>query len=129
MEPRMIPVNRRRLFSLSAGVALAGTPLAALTAPRQGDLREDVAILGHAWRTMHPGLYRYNTPEQINAVLSTLEQQWTGAQTFAERMLALTRATAAVRCGHTYPSPFNSPDATVALMYPGRTLVPFRFRW
>ncbi|TPW05288.1 MAG: peptidase S41 [bacterium] len=125
----MHPLSRRRLFQLSGGLALAAASSPALAQASPGDLRGDIAILRHAWETMHPGLYRYNTPAQMADRFAGLDAAWSTPGSFQDRLLALTRVTAAVRCGHTFPSPFNSSDATVAQMYPGRALVPFRFRW
>lgn len=125
----MNPLSRRRLFQLSGGLALAAAAPSALAQASVGDLRGDIAILRHAWETMHPGLYRYNTPAQMADRFARLETAWAAPGSFQDRLLALTRITAAVRCGHTFPSPYNSTDATVAQMYPARALVPFRFRW
>lgn len=125
----MRPLSRRRLFQMSGGLALAAAAPSAMARATPGDLRGDIAILRHAWETMHPGIYRYNSPAQIADRFAGLDAAWSAPGSFQDRLLALTRVTAAVRCGHTYPSPYNSPDATVAQMYPGRTLVPFRFRW
>lgn len=126
--------SRRRLVQLSGGLALAAVAPSALARAAfaqasPGDLRGDIAILRQAWETMHPGLYRYSTPAQVADRFSGLEAAWSAPASFQDRLLALTRVTAAVRCGHTFPSPYNSADATVAQMYPGRALVPFRFRW
>ncbi|HST92681.1 MAG TPA: S41 family peptidase [Brevundimonas sp.] len=125
----MTALTRRNLIHLSAGAALAAAAGPVRARPTQRDLRDDVAILRQAWETLHPGLYRYNTADQIRDRLTALETAWLAAPAFADQLLALTRATATVRCGHTYPSPYNSADDLVASMYPGRTLVPFRFRW
>ncbi|HZV84759.1 MAG TPA: hypothetical protein VFF48_07215, partial [Brevundimonas sp.] len=125
----MTALTRRNLIHLSAGAALAAAAGPVGAQPTQGDLRGDVALLRQAWETLHPGLYRYNTPGQIEDRLTALERAWLGTAAFPDRLLVLTRTTAAVRCGHTYPSPYNSTDPIVAQMYPGRTLVPFRFRW
>ena len=125
----MHPLSRRRLFQLSGGLALAAAAPPAPAQASAGDLRGDIAILREAWETMHPGLYRYSTPAQIADRFAGLEAAWSAPGSFQDRLLALTRVTAAVRCGHTFPSPYNSGDATVAQMYPARALVPFRFRW
>ncbi len=128
-----MPSNRRRLLQLTGGLALvAGTPgWADIGAGDRvtDDWSSDVAILRQAWETMHPGVYRYSTPEEISARLDGLARAWAAPRTFRERFLALTRVTASLRCGHTYPSPYNSSDATVARIYPDRSLVPFLFRW
>lgn len=125
----MSPLSRRRLFQLSGAAAFA------VASPVRGrdlspaDLRGDVAILRRVWETMHPGLYRYSTPEQITARLDDLSDAWATPGSFRDRFLALTRVTASIRCGHTFPSPWNGDDAMVAGLYPDRSLAPFRFRW
>ena len=124
----MPSLHRRRLLQLSAGLGLAAaTPAWALTI--SDDWSGDVAILRQTWEAMHPGLYRYSTPDEITARLDGLAQVWRTPGSFRDRFLALTRVTASIRCGHTYPSPYNGSDAMVAALYPDRSLVPFRFRW
>lgn len=123
-----MPLNRRRLLQLSAGLTLgAGTPGWADTVTE--DWSGDVAILRQAWETMHPGVYRYSTPQEVSARLDGLARAWAAPGSFRDRFLALTRVTASLKCGHTYPSPYNSGAATVARIYPDRSLVPFLFRW
>ncbi|PIB94195.1 S41 family peptidase [Caulobacter sp. FWC2] len=123
-----MPLNRRRLLQLSGGLAL-GAALPAWADTVTDDWSGDVAILRQAWETMHPGVYRYSTPQEISARLDGLARAWAAPGTFRDRFLALTRVTASLKCGHTYPSPYNSSDATVARIYPDRSLVPFLFRW
>lgn len=122
----MSALSRRHLLQLSAGLALAPGALARASSQ---DLLGDVAILRQTWEAMHPGLYRYNTTAQIADRFAALEAAWAAPGSFQDRLLALTRVTAAIRCGHTFPSPYNSSDTVVEQMYPARALVPFRFRW
>ena len=129
-ELHMPTLDRRRLLQLSAGLALSGVaPARAQDAVLTEDWREDVALLRLAWEQMHPGTYRYNTPAQITERLDGLRDVWRGPGTFRERFLALSRVTASLRCGHTYPSPYNGDARMLARLYPGRSLVPFRFLW
>ncbi|MDG2528152.1 S41 family peptidase [Caulobacter endophyticus] len=121
-------LSRRRLLQLSGGLALCATTYGRAETVTD-DWSGDVAILRQAWETMHPGVYRYSTPEEITARLNSLARAWTAPGSFRDRFLALTRVTASLKCGHTYPSPYNSSDATVARIYPDRSLVPFLFRW
>ena len=124
----MSSLNRRRLLQLSAGLGLvSATP--AWARVLADDWSGDVAILRQTWEAMHPGLYRYNTPADITGRLNGLAAAWKAPTSFRDRFLALTRVTASIRCGHTYPSPYNGSDAMVAALYPGASLVPFRFRW
>lgn len=132
--PRVTLLTRRRLFQLSAAfAATSATPLPALARSADGritqDWSADIAILRSAWETMHPGLYRYSTPEQITARLDGLAEAWATPATFRQRFLALSRVTASVRCGHTYPNPYNARAAARDPLYADRSLVPFRFRW
>jgi hypothetical protein len=123
-----MPLNRRRLLQLSGGLAFgAATP--GRTDIVTEDWSGDVAILRQAWATMHPGVYRYSSPQEISTRLDGLARAWSTPGSFRERFLALTQVTASLKCGHTYPSPYNSGDATVARIYPDRSLVPFLFRW
>lgn len=123
-----MPLNRRRLLQLSGVLALgAASPSWADTVI--DDWSGDIAILRQAWETMHPGVYRYSTPQDVSARLDGLMRTWTSPGSFRDRFLALTRVTASLKCGHTYPNPYNSSDATVARIYPDRSLVPFLFRW
>lgn len=127
-----MPLNRRRLLQLSGGLALgASAPVSALAGADtvSADWSSDVAILRRAWEAMHPGVYRYSTPDEVSRRLDGLARAWSAPGSFRDRFMALTRVTASLKCGHTYPSPYNSSDATVALMYPDRALVPFLFRW
>lgn len=123
----MSPLNRRRLIQLSAGLGFAAAP--AWARQTSEDWSGDVAILRQVWETMHPGLYRYSAPDEVTARLDGLAEAWRKPGSFRNRFLALSRVTASIRCGHTYPSPYNGSEAVVAAMYPDRSLVPFRFRW
>ena len=124
----MSALNRRRLFQFSGGLALAGAA-PAWSAPSGEDWSDDIDILRQAWNTLHPGLYRYTTPPALETALDALAVSWRSPQGFRERFLALTRVTASIQCGHTYPSPYNGRDAVVSRLYPDRALVPFQFRW
>lgn len=59
----------RRLLLLLALLLVPGAAVAQPTAATRlnaKDLQADVAILRRAYETLHPGLYRYNTPEQMD---------------------------------------------------------------
>ncbi len=126
----MKSLHRRRLLQLSAGLALtsAATPSWSRTAS-SADLRGDVAILREAFTALHPAIHRYNTPPEMAARFDALEASWTSPGRFEDRFLALSRLTAAVRCGHTYPNPYNQTRVVRDQMFAGRRLVPFEFIW
>jgi C-terminal processing protease CtpA/Prc len=110
------------LVLIPSGAALAETRLPAK------DLQADVAILRRAYETLHPGLYRYNTPEQMDKAFRDLEAEFQQDRTLTEAYLAFSVFAAKVKCGHTYPNFYNQTDAIQnALFKAGR--VPFYFRW
>ncbi|WP_428151905.1 S41 family peptidase [Brevundimonas sp.] len=125
----MKSLSRRRLLQITGGLALASAAPARAGVAIGEDWSSDVGILRRAWETLHPGLYRYATPAEVTGRLDRLATEWAAPGSFRDRFAALTRVTASIRCGHTFPSPYNASDAVVARMYPDRSLVPFRFVW
>jgi hypothetical protein len=93
------------------------------------DLRSDLQVLRRAYETLHPGLYRYNSPTQVTAQFDAVDRYFSIDRTLGETFLALTRLTAAIRCGHSYPNFWNQSDAVASALFEGRDKLPFRFRW
>lgn len=118
-------IDRRGFIRLGAAAAFAGTP-ALLRAQPAG---RDVEILAEAFRTMHPGLYRYASPRTVEARFAALGEAFAAAPTLAGKYLALSRMLGSVRCGHTYANFYNQDDAVSAALFAGRNRLPFRFRW
>lgn len=122
-------LSRRRLLHLTSSLAFtAATPALARHTALE-DWSGDIEILRQTWQAMHPGLYRYSTPDQMTARLDDLSTAWKTPGSFRDRFLALTRVTASVRCGHTYASPYNGEAVVRDQLYLGRELVPFQFVW
>lgn len=113
--------TRRGVLAAGAAGLMAGPVSAA-------DLRGDIAILRQAYGALHPGLHRYATPAAIEAGFRRLEQRLLATDSVADRLLALNRFTAMVKCGHTQPNPYNQSDAVDAAILRPRRL-PFAFRW
>lgn len=117
----------------SRRAALLGAAAAALApnawAEPLGDLSGDVAILRDAYETLHPGLYRYNTPREQGARFDALARAWSHPQTRAEAYLSLSRFLTAVKCGHTYANFYNQSDEVQAELFDAQRLLPFQFAW
>jgi hypothetical protein len=99
---------------------------------------DDVRLLRRIYTTLHPGLLRYNTHEQIergfDELETTLETKSRSARglTLGTTYLELSRFLATIRCGHTYANFFNQRKELAAglLDHNGeRKRVPFAFRW
>jgi hypothetical protein len=119
------------LFAAAASAAAQPTaaPLAASSVLSSSDLRADLATLRKTYLALHPGLYRYNTPVELAARFDSVDRYFGSDRTLGEAFLALTRLTAAIRCGHTYPNFYNQSDAVAQALFERRDKVPFEFRW
>lgn len=122
-------INRRTLLHRAA-VITAAAPLSSLAGAAQGtsETLDDLTIVRRAL-ALHPGLYRYQSPAGFERRLARFAEEWRGKADRASRFLALSRLTAAVRCGHTQCNPFNQSEAVVAELFDRPTRVPCRFRW
>lgn len=117
--------SRRSILLGAAGAALAPNAWA----EELGDVSSDIALLRDAYETLHPGLYRYNTPREMNARFDALARAWSRPQTRAEAYLSLSRFLATVKCGHTYANFYNQSEAVQAELFDAQRLLPFQFAW
>jgi hypothetical protein len=122
--------------------AAASQPAAAASAPAPAEaraltadtrlaaarLREDAALLRRAFEALHPGLYRDNTPAEIDAAFAQLNKTFARDRTLAEAYLAFTQFTAQLRCGHTWPNFLNQPRSVREALFNAPRL-PFEFKW
>ena len=92
-------------------------------------LRDDIQILRRALETLHPGLYRYNTPDDLSRRFSTLEARLANGATLAESYLAIGALTSGLRCGHTFPNPANQSDSVAGPLFHHTPRTPFYFEW
>lgn len=114
---------------LTSMIGSAQQVLSRTTVLPAGGLQEDVKILRAAFEQLHPGLYRYNTRQQMDAAFDHLAGDFTKDQTLEAAFLRLSAFTAQVRCGHTYPSFFNQSDAVTTALFQSPKRLPFFFRW
>lgn len=91
-------------------------------------LLADLALLEELVRTLHPGLERYNTPAQIDALFASARVELGRDRTLGDAFLVLTRLTAALRCGHSYPNFSNQAKAVAETLLRAPRL-PLLFRW
>jgi hypothetical protein len=120
------------LFAICLGVAHALAAAPAPAAPAlipANQLQADLSILRRAYEELHPGLYRYNSREQMAASFKALEAELSRDLTLQQAYLAFSGFLAKVKCGHTYANFFNQPDPVVEALFKGQDKVPFYFRW
>lgn len=92
-------------------------------------LAEDVAVLERAYKALHPGLYRYSSPRQVDRSFADLRDRLKGGATLQQAYVAFSEFATTVRCGHTYANPYNQPDEVMAALTAGRNRLPFNFTW
>ena len=119
-------MNRRQMIAALGATALIPTLARAATSP--ADLRGDIAILREAL-TLHPGLYRYASPAEVEARIAALETAFAATATLDEQYLVLSRFLATIRCGHSYANFFNQRKAVTSALFDRPTRLPFSFRW
>lgn len=117
-----IDLDRR---SLLLALGAAGLPFPALAATPRSDPEWVRTLL----TTLHPGLYRYQTPAEFDRRHAVFARAWDRAPSLDARYLGLSRLLAQIRCGHSHVNPYNQKKAIVARLTGGRRLLPFRFRW
>ncbi len=119
-------------IGLAGALGLACTAIAAgqqVAVVRATELQADFAVLRRAYEELHPGLYRYNTKEQMDAAFTDLAQRLNHDQPLQDAYLAFSVFAAKVKCGHTYANFFNQRKALAEQLFEGRTRVPFYFEW
>jgi hypothetical protein len=126
MRHRLLAVLFAVLCTCAASASAAGTAEPAFDA---ADIQADIDVLQHAYETLHPGLYRYNTPQTMRGHFATLRAALDGRRTLTETYLALSEFAAKVRCGHTYANFYNQPESIRSALFEGHNRVPFEFRW
>jgi len=114
--------------ALYCGPSLAAEPPTAKPLTAEG-LQADVDLLAAAYKRLHPGLYRYNTPEQIDGHLADLRAALRGEPDLGRSFLAFSQFAAKIRCGHTYPNFYNQSEAVADALFHDSNKVPFEFRW
>ena len=91
-------------------------------------VERDVALLRTLFEALHPGLYRYLTPAELDRAEAALLAELGPRPTLASAYLAFSRFTARLRCGHTFLNPNNQSDEVQRALLDGPR-VPFAFRW
>lgn len=120
-------MDRRHFLGCSLAVsAVGGNGTAATANPAAAT---DIALVREILTALHPGLYRYSSPAEIDAGLTRLELQWTAQPDLATRYLNLSRFLATIKCGHSYANFYNQSDTVKAQLFGGETRLPFAFKW
>jgi C-terminal processing protease CtpA/Prc len=102
----------------------AAAPADLTPAQAVGELR----LLKRALVALHPGLYRYRTPRQVDAEFALAEAAVGQGASVATMYLQASRLAAAVQCGHTWANPLNQSEAVVQRLFRAKDKLPLRLR-
>lgn len=91
-------------------------------------LSEDFNILKKALLEIHPGLYRYNTKDQIDSIFNHFQVIFSKPLSYQEAFLNFTKLTSAIKCGHTFPSFYNQTGFIQEVVLNQKDKMPFAFR-
>lgn len=90
-------------------------------------MQKDLAILKESFTKLHPGLYKYNSPAQMEANFEELEKLASKPLELKKFYLALAQFAAKVKCGHTFLNPLNVADAVAKNLF-SEQVVPLYFK-
>ncbi|HAA24059.1 MAG TPA: hypothetical protein DCP28_36760 [Cytophagales bacterium] len=93
------------------------------------ELQADIDLAVEAYRTLHPGLYRYLDETSLTQAETKLRERLGEPTSLAEAFLAFTEFTGKIQCGHTYANFWNQKSTTQALLFNQPDKLPFTFQW
>lgn len=91
-------------------------------------LKEDFDVFKRTLIAIHPGIYRYNTPESLEKDFTALENKLKNPLSEAEVFLLFSQFTEKIKCGHTYANPYNQNSLVRERLFNGKTYLPYYFR-
>jgi C-terminal processing protease CtpA/Prc len=109
---------------LICGVAPAGAAPDFSAEQAQRDLR----LLQRAFVDLHPGLYRYTTPAQIDEAFRSANTEVTQGASRAQMFLLASKLAAMVHCGHTWAGPYNQSQPVKDELLGRADKLPFTLR-
>lgn len=91
-------------------------------------LQADFEILKNTLTIIHPGVYRYQSPERLEKISREFESKLNDSLPEGEFVKLISQFVSAIRCGHTFANPFNQNPLLRERIFGGKTYLPFYFR-
>jgi hypothetical protein len=91
-------------------------------------LQADFAVFKKALTTIHPGIYRYNTPESLEKDFAELQGKLNREMSESELFILISQFTNKIKCGHTYTNFYNQDEKLKERLFNQRTYLPFYFQ-
>lgn len=118
------PIIMKKLFIL----LFFSQSLLAQTILKADALQKDFEILRKSYEQMHPGLYKYQSKELIDAAFETCKIALSKDQTLTEAYLNIHKLTSSFKCGHAYPNFFNQEEFLKKEVFEQKNALPFHFK-
>lgn len=107
---------------------LLSQSLFAQTILKADALQKDFEIMRRSYEQMHPGLYKYQSKETIDAAFENCKKALNKDQTLTEAYLHIHQLTASFKCGHAYPNFFNQEEFLKKEVFEQKNTLPFHFK-
>ena len=106
------------------------TPIEVAALPKVSaeDLLADFRIAKKALLTLHPGLYRYRSEEEIDELFALFEEKMNRPLSYREAYLLYSEMLAQIRCGHTYANFWNQSGLIQEVVFNQTDKLPLTFR-
>lgn len=91
-------------------------------------LKEDFAVFKNTLTTIHPGIYRYNTPESLEKDFAELEAKLNKPTAEGDFLILISQIANKIKCGHTYANPYNQSDNLKKAIFNQKNYLPFYFK-
>jgi hypothetical protein len=92
------------------------------------DLQKDFAIARKSYEQMHPGLYKYQSKQEIDRAFEECKTALNHDQSLAEAYLNFHKLTAKFQCGHAYPNFYNQAGFLKKELFEQKVCLPFQFQ-
>ena len=114
----------RNVYKLKRVVENTAKPV--VLSPEQ--MKEDAGVLQRALVSLHPGVYRYNTPASLEREFVILESKLNSPMSEGDYFVLVAQLLNKLQCGHTFANPYNQDAKLRSRLFDGQTYLPFYFQ-
>jgi len=90
-------------------------------------LKEDWMVFKNTLIAIHPGIYRYNSPENLEKEFTEFEKKLDQTMSEGEFFLLVSQFLYKIKCGHTYTNFYNQDSLVRERIFNGKNYLPFYF--
>ena len=94
----------------------------------ESQMQEDFAVFKKTLTAIHPGIYRYNSPESLEKHFAELEAKLGKPMSEGAFFILISQFTGKLNCGHTYANPYNQSDKLRENLFNRKNYLPFYFQ-